>query len=91
MKTNLNFFVVWQYWCLLFFSCTKELATNDTSSPIISDNHNGREFITLKFGVVVEKLDDLYIFGGDIVLSDEQLKSLNEFGDIFLSEDNEPK
>jgi len=48
------------------------------------------ELITLKSGVVIEKKGDQYLFEGDILLSDAQLKSLEETGDFFPEEELSP-
>ena len=51
------------------------------------------EEVTLKSGVKVEKIGDDYVYLGDIVLSDKQLKLLDETGSMFpedLTEENEP-
>jgi len=74
---------------LVIFSCTKEKVENEPSTPIASDVQSEREIITLKSGVEVEKRGDIYILGGDIVLTNEQLKSLDDLGGIFYSDDNE--
>lgn len=64
----------------LAFSCSQDDAiVNDAS---IGSNELKSEFVTLKSGVQVEKIGDKYIFGGDIILSDEQLKSLDETGSV---------
>ncbi|MGL5273431.1 MAG: M12 family metallopeptidase [Phocaeicola sp.] len=39
--------------------------------------------VTLKSGVVVEKKGDIYVMEGDIMLSPEQLKSLDETGSLY--------
>ncbi len=41
------------------------------------------EYITLKSGVTVEKVGDLYYYQEDIILSNEQLKLLDETGSMF--------
>jgi len=90
MKTYLILFIRTSVLMLVIFSCTKEIVTNDTDLTTVSNVQSDREIITLKSGVEVEKRGDLYILGGDIVLTNEQLKSLDELGGIFFSENNEP-
>lgn len=75
-KTNLLFL-----FGLLFFSCSKEISLNTESLP-----QSKTELITLKSGVVVEKIGDNYIFEGDIVLSETQLEALRETGDFLPTE-----
>lgn len=70
----------------------------DESTPDIISFDEGvanileSEIITLKSGTIIEKRGDNYIFEGDIILSPEQFKNLEETGTIFgnLSEKTEP-
>ncbi len=62
---------------VLLFSCSQEDDVADTS--IGSDNFLN-EFVTLKSGVVVEKHGENYTLGGDMILTPEQLKALDETG-----------
>lgn len=64
---------------VLLFSCSQEDDVADTS--IESDNFLN-EFVTLKSGVVVEKHGENYTLGGDMILTPEQLKALDETGSI---------
>lgn len=45
------------------------------------------ELITLKSGVIVTKRGDDYLYLGDILLSEKDLRSLDETGDIFSEKD----
>lgn len=65
---------------LILFSCSQDDAV--MNGHIVGTNELESEFITLNSGVQVEKKGDNYIFGGDMVLSDEQLKNLDETGSI---------
>lgn len=65
---------------LILFSCSHDDAV--MNDHIVGTNESESEFLTLNSGVQVEKKGDNYIFGGDIILSDEQLDNLNETGSI---------
>lgn len=65
---------------LILFSCSQDDAV--MNDHIVGTNESESEFLTLNSGVQVEKKGDNYIFGGDIILSDEQLNNLNETGSI---------
>ena len=59
----------------LYAGCTK----NETLPEISSDNSSisNSEIITLPSGIKVTKMDSLYLFQGDIILSDYQLELLS--------------
>lgn len=72
--------IMFVFLSLLLFSCSQDDVV--TNGQIAGTNEQKGEFITLQSGVIVEKKGDKYIFGGDIILSEEQLKNLNETGSI---------
>ncbi|WP_407508949.1 hypothetical protein [Elizabethkingia anophelis] len=71
MKKTLFLFLI----SILITSCKNDIDDNSTNQSKTIENN---ELITLKSGIVVEKRGDLYIFGGDMILSSLQLKSLDE-------------
>jgi len=70
--------------CLGTFAgaCSKEKMDNGLEN----DQDSKIELVTLKSGVIVEKKGGQYLLNGDILLSDAQLKSLEETGDFFPRE-----
>lgn len=83
---------------LIFFSCSTEEKNIGNEKEFVTCptyNENGElidergELITLKSGVVVEKKDDTYVYLGDILLSPEDLKSLEEKGELLSKKDVE--
>ncbi|WP_087093416.1 M12 family metallopeptidase [Elizabethkingia anophelis] len=69
---------------ILITSCKNDIDDNSTNQSKTIENN---ELITLKSGIVVEKRGDLYIFGGDMILSSLQLKSLDEKGNLLGDND----
>lgn len=72
--------------CLFFFlSCSKQdmgIESNHQSEIIYSEVYEAypdadKEIITLPSGVIVEKMDSIYIFQGDVILSKEQLAAFS--------------
>lgn len=65
--------------CAFLFSCQED------EGPVMASQSNDSALestITLKSGVKVEKKGENYFFAGDMVLSPEQLKALDETGSI---------
>lgn len=62
----------------IFISCQQ-----DEKLEMKGSESKASEFITLKSGAIVEKKGDRYVWGGDMLLSPEQLKMLDETGDII--------
>jgi|GEM_PF-5823282 len=77
------------YFCIALL-CLGVLGTSCDKEKIGDGSEEIREpkaeLITLKSGVVVEKKGGQYLLYGDILLSDAQLKSLEETGDFFPEE-----
>ncbi len=69
------------------FSCTNDM---DLNSEKQQTTERSSEFVTLKSGIMVEKRGSDYIFGGDMILFPEQLKALEEKGNL-IGENNNPK
>jgi len=66
-------------------ACKKEKGVD--SSPISKDLFGQPDgLITLNSGAVVKKVGDNFLWMGDLVLSKEQLKVLDETGDIFIND-----
>ena len=65
---------------LLILSCKNDMDDNSPNKPKPDAN---AELIKLKSGIVVEKRGNLYILGGDMILSPLQLKSLDEKGNLL--------
>lgn len=88
MKKNILNFAFVLGLGLILFSCSKkdEIGTDETSKVTYSP-----ELVTLESGVVVEKKGDNYLWEGDILLSAEQLKALNDSGTIFLGMPENPE
>jgi hypothetical protein len=88
MKKNIFNFGFILSLCLIVFSCSKneEIGTDETSKITYSP-----ELVTLKSGVVVEKKGDNYLWEGDILLSPEQLKALNDSGTLFIGMPENPE
>jgi len=88
MKKNFINFVFVLSLGLIIFSCSKkeEIEVNETSKVTYSP-----ELLTLKSGVVVEKKGDNYLWEGDVLLSSEQLKALNDSGTIFTGVPENPE
>lgn len=66
-------------------------STYDREENVLYDKNissTRSEIITLKSGAKVEKIKDLYLYQGDIVLSEEQLQGLDEHGDLFFFRKN---
>lgn len=66
--------------CVFLFSCQE-----DEGLVAVSQNSNDsalESIVILKSGVEVEKRGENYFFGGDMILSPEQLRSLDETGAI---------
>ncbi|MDV3754549.1 hypothetical protein CMU20_05875 [Elizabethkingia anophelis] len=80
MKKTLFLFLI----SILITSCKNDIDDNSTNQSKTIENN---ELITLKSGIVVEKRGDLYIFGGDMILSSLQLKSLDEKGNLLGDND----
>lgn len=70
---------------LLLFSCS----SNDVGDNLKSKMAEKGELITLKSGAVVEKWNSSYIYLGDITLSEEQFKRLDETGSMFPNLSND--
>lgn len=83
MKKTLFLFLI----SILIISCKNDIDDNSINQSKTIENN---ELITLKSGIVVEKRGDLYIFGGDMILSSLQLKSLDEKGNL-LGDNNIPE
>ncbi len=78
-----NYFIGLIALSLFAVSCSKEMEPVQ-DVPIVPDNQEEvSELTTLKSGVVVKKRGDKYFYEGDIVLSEQQLKSLDEKGDFL--------
>lgn len=86
---------------MFFYSCQTEedldlKETYPKGKSCIDDKNWGKEkgeVINLKSGAEVKKYEDKYVYLDDIILSEEQLKLLEETGSIFpedLTEENEP-
>ena len=98
MKTR--FFTTIAVFIFIFASCNTEYLTNDDLTQIQSyaDAKIGTalsdmpsEIITLQSGVIVEKIGEYYIIDGDVILTDWQLRLLDETGILFNNVDiNEP-
>lgn len=70
--------------------CTQSSCTSEPKDTIPRDvvmNTTTPKLITLKSGAIVEKYGDSYIYSGDILLTKEQLKRLDETGSIFKDDD----
>jgi len=65
---------------LFLLSCNKEEVTSNVLN--VNENTASDEFVTLKSGITVVKHGDDYILEGDILLTPEQLRSLDETGSI---------
>lgn len=75
----------------LFSSCSKEdLTEPNVTPPQPVSSTSSPEVITLESGVQVVKKGDKYLWEGDILLSDTQLKALNDYGTIFPQTDEKP-
>lgn len=79
----------------MFLSCNNEDESLKIAvDPTAQESNSFDELQTLKSGVQIAKKGDNYIYLGDILLTDEQLKNLDEEGSIFpkepLSEENKP-
>lgn len=66
-----------------YSSCKKGFEESDIPRDAVMDVSSKRVFITLKSGVVVEKVDGDYIYSGDIILSKNQLEQLDKTGSIY--------
>lgn len=82
MRTKTKMFLT-GFVCLLFmFSCSSDELQDNIKSKELPENSG--ELITLKSGAIVEYKNGNYYWGGDdIVLSEAQLKVLDETGDII--------
>ncbi|MDR0333635.1 MAG: hypothetical protein LBI15_09250 [Dysgonamonadaceae bacterium] len=87
---KLRFFNTIIIFIFVFVSCNEEYILNDDIIQV--QPHAGvadvfpdipGEIITLRSGVVVEKRGEYHIIGGDIILSDWQLRMLDETGTLF--------
>lgn len=84
---NLNYLI---YIILMLFfavSCeNNEILPEEEDNVIgnISSMQDG--LITLKSGAVVEKKGDIFYFQSDMILSREQLETLDEYGDFIIEE-----
>ena len=67
-------------------SCSKEVLYDSSSNSTYKDQYfpaeqfmpnSTRDIITLQNGFVVEKIDSLYILGGDMILNKDQIEMLN--------------
>lgn len=83
MKKTIKFWSLYIV-TLLFISCQNNLnhtnRSNEEQQDVFLERaFHGRdgEFITLKSGTVVKKVDSLYIYNGDIVLSEKQVNILD--------------
>lgn len=82
----------------LFFSCNNDENEDrnfkPTIDPLAEELNAFDELITLKSGVQITRKGNDYAYLGDILLSEEQLKNLDEKGSIFpeenLTEENKP-
>lgn len=63
-------------------ACTQNESFGDPEISIDPET-SGSVLVTLKSGVIVERKGDTYIMEGDIILTPEQLKSLDETGCIY--------
>jgi len=68
---------------LLLSSCAKDESSEALLNVNSLENSTEKEFVTLKSGFVVEKRGSDFILEGDIILTPEQLSSLDEKGNIF--------
>ncbi len=71
---------------LSFVSCSNDLTEETTAKTSDSEVNPGSEIINLKSGFSVTKENGVYSMG-DILLSEEQLKLLDETGSIYPSPD----
>lgn len=74
----------------ILLSCTNEapIISNESREGVIAAKPQ-EEMITLKSGAVVEKVNGDIVYLGDIVLSDEEYKRLDETGSMFKTGDYE--
>lgn len=82
--------IFWLLSLLVLSSCVSDefndVSLNKQSVNLNNDIHKTTQLITLKSGVVVEKIDGKYIYLGDIILSDQQFRLLDETGSMFPDE-----
>lgn len=83
MKNYLLFIIVV---ISFMISCSKEVLYDSSSNSTYKDQYfpaeqfmpnSTRDIITLQNGFVVEKIDSLYILGGDMILNKDQIEMLN--------------
>ncbi|WP_312338157.1 M12 family metallopeptidase [Sphingobacterium sp.] len=84
MKTNLKM-LIGMLLLLSFMACQKEkgVEVNSVAKDFMSQPDG---LVTLKSGAVVKKQGSNFLWQGDIVLSQDQLKVLDETGDIFTKD-----
>lgn len=88
MKKSVLFFYCSFLLLLAFpFSCTREAPSQSSEKQevITSDSEGG--LVTLRSGAVVEKINGDIIYLGDILLSEEECKRLDETGSMFKEDD----
>lgn len=83
------------FFAVIFSSCSNEDEHQKIAiDPTVQELNSFDELKTLKSGVQVAKKGDDYIYLGDILLTEEQLKNLEEVGSMFpeepLTEENKP-
>lgn len=97
MKIKILFFSITALLIISTVSCSKDETVE--KSPILQKNalklevafpNVEGELITLNSGVVIEKKGEHYILGGDVLLSNEQIKLLDETGSLFPVSSNTP-
>lgn len=83
MKNYLLFIIVV---ISFMISCSKEVLYDLSSNSTYKDQYfpaeqfmpnSTRDIITLQNGFVVEKIDSIYILGGDMILNKDQIEMLN--------------
>lgn len=68
---------------LLLFSCSSDEPIDNSGENKNGHSTANKELITLKSGAVVEKIGNDYVYSGDILLSEKQLRLLDETGSMF--------
>ncbi len=83
MKLN---YVMIALFLSISLSCSKQNEPEFNNSTRAEEPTNV-ELLTLKSGVIIKKVNDDYIYQGDILLSKEDYKQLDETGTLFSKED----
>lgn len=79
---KINYLAVFVALVVFIASCKKN--EESTSEGNIDPLWNAKDgVIKLKSGAIVEKRGDLYIWQGDMILTDIQLKTLDQYGNLF--------